>query len=212
LPSELQKNATPMIRLPPHVTFEKKALPDGGWSYDFRHAALGALGRILLQGLPSGNATHISCEVAGDPNDPMTAQRRAIFEPLGLEISSQMEKIKGSYTGATPIIPPPRPVKPTEVVESKLMQCQKCDAFVAMLVFAPHATDTGRFEDYARLMYQEYSRHNLSAWIIGPSFGPGPDDPANILQVWPTRKPLQCLTPGQFNPLIEQLASNHCRQ
>ena len=68
-----------MITLPPEITFEKRALPEGGWSYDFRHRALGALGRILLQGLPGGRDTHVSCEVAGDPADPRTAERRAIF-------------------------------------------------------------------------------------------------------------------------------------
>jgi hypothetical protein len=58
------------------------------------------------------------------------------------------------------------------------------DTFVAMLVFAPGATDAGRFEDYARRMYPEYSRRGLPTWIIGPAFGPGPEDPAEILQVW----------------------------
>lgn len=37
-----------------------------------------------------------------------------------------------------------------EVIESKHMQCERCDAMVAMLNFAPDATDPGRFEDYAR--------------------------------------------------------------
>jgi hypothetical protein len=38
-----------MISLPPGVTFEKHLLTGGGWSFDFRHRTLGALGRILLQ-------------------------------------------------------------------------------------------------------------------------------------------------------------------
>jgi hypothetical protein len=80
-----------------------------------------------------------------------------------------------------------------------------------MLVFAPGATDAGRFEDYARCMYPEYSRRDLPTWIIGPASGPGPEDSADILQVWPTRKPLQRLTPAQFNPRLDRLAANHCR-
>ena len=201
-----------MVRLPPEITFDKRPLPGGGWSYDFRHRTLGALGRILLQDLPGGRGTHISCDVAGDPADPRTAERRAVFEPLGLEISGQMEQATGPYAGQQPLTPPMRPVEPTEVVESKMMQCRTCDAFVAMLVFAPGATDAGRFEDYARMMYPEYSRRGLPTWIIGPALGPGPEDPADILEVWPTRKTLQRLTPGQFNPRLARLAERHCKR
>lgn len=199
-----------MIRLPPEISFEKRPLPDAGWCYDFRHRTLGALGRILLQDLPGGG-THVSCEVAGDPADPRTVERRMIFGPLSLEIMRQMEGITGLCTGPRPVVAPAPPIVPTEVVESKLMQCRTCDAFVAMLVFAPGATDAGRFEDYARLMYPEYAHHDLPAWIIGPALGPGPKDPTDILQVWPTRKPIQRLTPGQFNPRLSRLAARHCR-
>ncbi len=202
-----------MVRLPPEITFDKRPLPGGGgWFYDFCHRTLGALGRILLQDMPGGRGTHVFCEVAGDPADPRTAERRAVFEPLGLEISRQMEQATGPYAGQQPPAPPMRPVEPTEVVESKLMQCWTCDAFVAMLVFAPGATDAGRFEDYARMMYPEYSQRGLPTWIIGPALGPGPEDPADILQVWPARKKLQRLTPGQFNPRLARLAERHCKR
>ena len=199
-----------MMRLPPEISFEKRPLPEGGWSYDFRHRGLGALGRILLQDMPGGG-THVSYEVAGDPADPQTATRQAIFGPIGLEIARQMERATGSYAGPRPAVPPAPPAPSSDLVESKLMQCRHCDAFVAMLVFAPGADDAGRLEDYARLMYPEYSRRGLPAWIIGPALGPGPNDPADIMQVWPTRKPIQRLTPGQFNPRLDRLAQRHCR-
>ena len=82
-----------MIRLPPEITFEKRPLSGGGWCYDFHHCTLGTLGRILLRDMPDGRRTHIFCEVAevaGDPDGPRTMQRRAVFEPLGLEIARQM--------------------------------------------------------------------------------------------------------------------------
>jgi hypothetical protein len=166
--------------------------------------------KLLLQDLP-GRGTHVSCEMAGDPADPRTAKRRRIFEPLGLEIARQMERVTGSDTDTRPYAAPAPPIAPTEGVEGKLTQCPRCGAFVAMLVFAPGATEAGRFEDYARLMYPEYSQRDLPTWIIGPALGPGPEDPADILQVWPTRKRLQRLTPGQFNPRLDRLAARHCR-
>jgi hypothetical protein len=199
-----------MIRLPPEITFQKRVLSESSGSYEFRHRTLGVLGRILLRDLPEGRGTHLSCEVAGDPADPRTAERRAIFEPLGLEIARSMEEIAGPYPGPRPVAPP-RPVEAAHGVESKLMQCHSCGAFVAMLIFAPDATNAGRFEDYARLMVPEYLRHDLPTWIIGPALGPGPQDPADILQVWPTRKPITRLTPKQFNPRIRRLATRHCR-
>jgi DNA invertase Pin-like site-specific DNA recombinase len=84
------------FRLPPDVSFEKQRL-SGAWVYVFRHRVLGELGRILLQELDDGRC-HISCEVVGDPSDPMTTQQTAIFKPLGLELTREME----STFGATP--------------------------------------------------------------------------------------------------------------
>jgi hypothetical protein len=88
-----------MIRLPPEITFEKRPLSGGGWCYDFHHRTLGALGRILLRDMPDNRRTHISCEVAevaDDPDGPITMQRRAIFEPLGMEIARKMEQVMDS--------------------------------------------------------------------------------------------------------------------
>lgn len=36
---------------------------------------------------------------------------------------------------------------------------------VAFRVFAPGATDDGRFEDYARQMYPHYARHNVPTYL-----------------------------------------------
>lgn len=42
------------------------------------------------------------------------------------------------------------PKAPGEVIENKLICCEKCGAIVALLIFANDATDPGHFEDYAR--------------------------------------------------------------
>jgi hypothetical protein len=139
--SHKSKNKTG-FRLPPDVSFEKRRL-SGAWAYVFRHRVLGELGRILLQELGDGRC-HISCEVVGDASDQMTMQRTAIFKPLGLELTRQME----SAFGATPedpgpVDPPPRPPEAKEVIESKIIPCERCGIAVAMLIFAPNATDPG---------------------------------------------------------------------
>jgi hypothetical protein len=149
----------------------------------------------------------------GDAADPMTAQRMAIFKPLALALTCQMEVAMGSTAeGAGEVEPPSRPPQAKEVIESKLIPCERCGSVVAMLIFAPVATNPGRFEDYARKMYPQYSRLNVPTWIIGPALGAGPliERPADVLKVWPAREPIERLRPAQFNARVDQLAMGHC--
>jgi len=199
------------FRLPPGVSYHKEPLTDG-MAFVFRHQALGLLGRIVLQDIAGGNS-HISLELAGDPDDPMTAKRAAIFKPLGLELANRLEARTGSMPPGHGVTPP-SPAPPShELVESKLMQCERCGAGVALLIFAPGATELGRFEDYARKMYTQVTRLNVPTYVIGPALGDEPlmERPADILKIWPERAPMQRLRPAEFNPIIDALAQTHCR-
>src|SRR3954469_6053376 len=122
------------------------------------------------QYLPSGDTGDrccvVSCEVAGDPADPMTAKRAAIFKPIGMEAAEKMATATGPLPPGSVVEALPRPPETLEVIESKHMQCERCDAMVAMLIFAPDATDPGRFEDYARKMDPRYASLNLPTWNI----------------------------------------------
>ena len=198
------------FELPPGVSFRKERLSDA-WAYVFRHRTLGELGRILLQDNRDGHC-RISCEVVGDPADPMTEKRAEVFKPLGLELAQRLEAIAGTPPEPEAAPPPPRPSGARNIIESRLIPCDHCGMPVALLIFAPEATDQGQFEDYARKMYPEYKRLDVPTWIIGPALGDGPpmDRPADILQVWPTRSPIERLRPAQFNPIIDRLATEHC--
>jgi hypothetical protein len=172
---------------------------------------LGELGRIVLEEIDHGR-THIALEVAGDHADPMTAERTAIFGPLGMDLAQRIEAATGVVTDNIPLDPPPRPPGAKGLIESRLIHCHRCGALTAMLIFAPLATDTGRFEDYARKMYPEYSRLNVPTWIIGPALGEGPliNRPAEILKIWPTREPITQQRPAQFNAMLDRLERTHC--
>lgn len=198
------------FRLPPEISCSKQSLPSG-WAYVFRHRLLGEVGRILVEDAGAGR-THIACEVVGDPADPQTAARSAVFQPLGLALARQLEELTGSAADPPPVNLPPRPAEPQELVESRLIPCALCGTMVAMLIFAPRATDAGGFEDYARKMYPEYTRLNLQTWIIGPALGGGPlmERPAEILKVWPAREPIARQRPAEFNSMLERLVSGHC--
>jgi hypothetical protein len=193
------------------MSVRKEQLPYG-WAFVFRHRVLGELGRIVLQDTEDGR-THLSYEVVGYENDPMAAKRAAIFKPLAMQVMQCMEAATGPTTDAGPMDPPPfRPPEPKELVEGKLIPCRRCGGMVAMLIFAPGATDAGRFEDYARKMYPEYARRNVPTWILGPALGDGPlmERPADILQVWPDRTPMKRQRPAEFNAMIDQLVLWHC--
>jgi len=193
------------FRLPSDITVSK-ARVHNQWIYTFRHKELGELGRIRLKG--ADGQTWILCDAVGDPNDPMTAKRQSIFEPLSKKIANQMERIlgKGIANGSPPPLPPADKV----LVESKMMQCVRCGAFVAMLIFADDAKTPDRLEDYARLMYPTYSKMNLPTWVIGASLINMPHSPAYILKVWPERESVQFLRPDEFNPGLDRIQESHC--
>ncbi len=192
------------FQLPPDVSVSRQSL-NGGIAYSFRHTRLGALGRLVMEGTPSGE-THLLTEVAGEPDDPMTQRRREILEPLCLALSRLLGPGR-----ATPV-PPMRQGEPVGQVAGEEVHCDSCGKRVAFLIFAEGAVDEASFEDYARLMYVHYSRFNVPTYLIGPALGDGPmsQRPAQILQVWPERRPMERLRPDEFNPRIERLATRHC--
>lgn len=155
------------FRLPPGVSYRKER-QISGWAYVFRHQELGLLGRIVLQDLEEGRC-HVACEVAGDPDDPMTAKCLAIFQPLAMDVVRCLEAQTGRSGAVHWGDPPPRPSEAGEVIESKLMPCERCHAGVALLIFAPLAIDHGRLEDYARNMYAQVAQLNLPTYVIGPA-------------------------------------------
>jgi hypothetical protein len=190
---------------------QKESIP-AGWAYVFRHAELGLLGRLVLQGLPSGHC-QVSCDVAGDPADPRTARRQQVLEPVTTELVRRLEAQTATVVGTPWGAPPPSSPPPRRLIASKLMQCARCNAGVALLIFADEATDHGGLEDDARLMSEQIQATDLPTWVIGPPQGdePLPERPADMLKVWPRREPVRRLRPDEFNPIIAALARAHCR-
>lgn len=196
------------FRLPPNISVTRQLLPNG-IAYVFRDVELGELGRLAVEAAPAGE-TRITSEVSGFPGDPMMPRRREALEPLCKELTRILELNSGPGR-ATPL--PARKPQPAGQIPCEEVRCEACGQMVAFLVFADGATDDGRFEDYARMMYPHYTRNNVPTYIIGPELGDGPMEyrPANILQVWPQRAPMECLRPDEFNPRLADLISQHCR-
>ena len=193
--------------LPPDIALQRQLLKDGT-AYVFHHRTLGMLGRLMLQEI-DGNSCYARSEVAGDPDDPSMEERKRILQPLTENMIAMLPKYRGRNL-ASPIPPPPPPEK--HIVECKHFPCDQCNASVAMVILADDAATLGQFEDYARIMFAQVQKVAIPTWIMGPPKDCDPNGDATFLKVWPTRGPLECLSPEEFKSLIEQLATHHCQK
>ncbi len=158
------------FKLPPDVTSTRATLATGAIAYSFRHAHLGLLGRLVIGTL--GDQTQVTSEISGDADDPMTAARLAIFRPISEALTAILDHRSGgdpaTYAARGTDTPAPQPPGPdaNHLIKSKVVQCDRCDAFMAHIVFADEAT--GTMEDHARLMYGRIRELGLPAWVLGP--------------------------------------------
>lgn len=199
----------PRIELPPGVSVAKRMLGDG-WAYHFRDELLGEIGRVRVVAREDG-ASQLICETAGDPLDPVTARRAALFEPLGRMMVDGAAAAPA--TNGLPAPLPPPSVEPAGMVENRMIQCPRCLTFVARLVCAPTATDRGRFEDMARMLFPSYAEWPVPTWIIGPDLDDGGDPdlrPSDAMRVLPTRGAVERLSPAELNAQLAALQETHC--
>ena len=164
------------FKLPPDVSMHKEPWGDS-WADVFRHRRLGELGRSFAG--DDGRHIVISCEVAGDPADPMTADAGDL-QAFGLEYGTD-----GSGDRSGPCECPPRNAAAAaggtggDRKQAHAVRGMRRDG--RHVIFAPDATDMGRFEDYARKMYPQYALQPADL-DHRPSLGNGPlmDRPADI--------------------------------
>ena len=149
------------FKLPPNITVTRQPLPNS-IAYVFRDIDLGELGRLAVESTLTGE-TRITSEVAAFPADPMTQRRLEVLDPLCKELTHVLESIRGQ--GRAELLPV-RDSQPVGQVPCEEVRCEASGKMVAFLVFADDATDEGRSEDYARLMYPHYSSHIVPTYII----------------------------------------------
>ena len=197
------------FKLPAEITTERETLP-AGIAYAFRHRTLGLLGRIRAQERPVGGS-HLTCEVAGDPADPATARRAAIFEPISRDIAAHFAPMPDVDQHRE--VPPPVPADPGYWLRSELIQCKTCGAPVAFLTFAADASDPARIEDYARQLYSTLAHWNVPAWIVGPVQRSSTDESevADVAPVWPVRGSMARMTRRAFDAMLDELENGHCQ-
>jgi len=215
MPSSRTRPPTPPtdFRLPPDVTSTRDTLANGAIAYSFRHARLGLLGRLVIGAL--GDQTQVTSELSGDADDPMTAARLTIFRPISEALTAILDhRTSGdpaTYAARGTDTPAPQPPGPdaTHLIKSKVVQCDRCDAFVAHIVFADEAT--GTLEDHARLMYGRIREVGLPAWVLGPIQERGCHaGRAELLAVYPAREPSRWVTEAAFDAMMDAITGVHC--
>lgn len=200
------------FRLPPGVTKEKEIMTDGNQAWVFRHRDLGRLGRILIQPMEDGQSLTVA-EVSGEEDDPLTAKRKEIFEPIVRELTGIMEKVLGKGKGSAPANIK-TPDGGTMAVASRILQCEECGDPAAMMIFAEHAKTPDEMEDYARMTFRMVTDRKLPAWILGCALTDplkDPDAPSYAMKVWPEKETIQLVTPDQILPDIDEVVENHCK-
>ena len=198
--------------LPPDVTATRATLANGAVAYSVRHARLGLLGRLVVGAL--GEQTEVTSEVSGDTDDPMTAERLVMFRPISEALTAILDHCDGgpatdaARSTATPAPQPPGP-DADHPIKSKLIPCDRCDAFVAHIVFADEAT--GMLEDHARLMHGHIWEMGLPAWVLGPIQERGRyAGRAALLAVYPTREPARWVMEAEFDAIVDAITDAHC--
>ncbi len=215
MPSSRTRPPTPPIdfKLPPDVTSTRATLATGAIAYSFRHAHLGLLGRLVIGTL--GDQTQVTSEISGDADDPMTAARLAIFRPISEALTAILDHRSGgdpaTYAARGTDTPAPQPPGPdaNHLIKSKVVQCDRCDAFVAHIVFADEAT--GTMEDHARVMHRRIRELGLPTWVLGPIQERGRHaGQAELLAVYPEREPARWVTDAEFDAMMDAITGVHC--
>ena len=111
----------------------------------------------------------------------MTEKRQAKLQPISEQLTAALTSVSGEGDQTPLQSAPASPKAPREIVESKLIPCDRRGHNAAMLIFAYDAKTVADFENHARKMYVKYSDLNVPTWIIG--------EPVGILVAFPHSPP-----------------------
>lgn len=159
----------PPFYLPPEITFTTELTNNKKGSYIFyifRHKEYGELGRLIVKEENKGEC-HISCHVVGDIDDPMTAKRRLLIDPV-FSYFAKIFKMTGAKEEEYKL---DKSYFPSCIIKTKCLSCEKCGVNVAMLIYAPDAYTADQLEDYARLMYKKVNEMRVPTWVLGAQEG-----------------------------------------
>ncbi len=196
--------------IPPEVSCRKETLSDGQAVYVFRHEDMGDFGRMLI--LPNAGESQFVFEVIGDEDNLMLEKKKAILDPIAKDIVSQMESILGKGKSTAKSYETP---SENQTIEAEHITCSKCEALVALIVYAPDATTEAALEDYTSIMFSKIRELNVPTSVLGKEQDVIVDNQCLAqfpsLKIWPEREPVWFILGTEMDNILEPLVENHCK-
>jgi hypothetical protein len=197
--------------LPPEVSWRKEISMAGQQAYMFRHEELGDFGRLLI--FQNGKDCQLMFEVIGDEDDPMTSQRKAIFEPISRDISNFMELTFGK--GAATFKPYETPNQMQQFMGERIV-CNRCDTCVAFIVYAPPNATEASLQDHARMGFAKGKEFNVPTWVISEESIVLVNNQRiprlSSLKVFPEREPTTLILGTELDDILCPLVEYHCKR
>jgi hypothetical protein len=112
------------LKLPLGITINK-----GSWkgrvTYIVRSESLGELESIVVRGIDD-TSTALDCYAVGEMNDPMTAERLELLQPIAGQMLSALQAAMGRPSVSNPVTPHAVHAG-TYAYETKYFECDHCE-------------------------------------------------------------------------------------
>ena len=197
---------------PPDITVGRRQTNDGQ-IYTFHHPVLGLLGEIHMLVL-YGRALRFEPLIAGTPEDPMSARRIALLDPIIDVLLARFQA--AAAAGPLPVLQGHIPTLTNapayldpERLRTRDYHCTRCDAVVAQLVLADSV-----MEDAIRLLLCERPLPAVPTWVVelAADEGEGEARMCPVVQILPERTAAVVTTAPAFEKQIRRLRLAHCRE
>jgi len=195
---------------PPEITIGRQPT-NQGQRYTFHHPAVGWLGEVQLV-IAFGGGLQLRLFTAGHPDDPMSATRTAMLQPMVDQLIPRLETSDSlpppPVQGFIPSITPRQSYHDPERLRVRDYHCTRCDAVVARLVLAD-----GVLEDAIRQALCERPAPTMPVWVVALAVGEGEEETriCPVVQIIPTRSAVSALTAPDFEKQIRRMRLAHCR-
>ncbi len=192
-----------MITLPEYVTSRKISFR-GGVAFEFQHKRLGDLGRIYIEGIDDKNSIVKSEAITSHKDDPDGPLRLSIFQKIAEKINDTMASMVGSGQ-----VPSGYREKvhsnESEVIESKICFCRRCEKPHFNIVFSPQAFLQADFINVKRKLYEQILRMQIDSYVLGQEGRPGEH---HVYKIWPIERDLGLMNAENFN----KMTGEYCKR
>ncbi|MDH2430987.1 hypothetical protein QCD60_30170 [Pokkaliibacter sp. MBI-7] len=195
--------------------------------YLFRDTVLGDVGMLLVRiwmdvKNPAATTGFFHVEALGEPDDPMTARRKACFDSVADEITAVLNALPALNTieDVSAILPldTSTTVRPLHYrrQQSKDLLCAKCHQDAVMLYYSD-ARSPAEFYDVARHSYAAVALASemgagLVAWVVGEETTSLSDDERYfpVMQFYPEYAPVRMYSKQEIAQLTSAAVRRHC--